>query len=184
MFDDRSKKERENKDVADQRAAEANQASQAAEMEKLSQAQLQRAGDFRKNLPSLAERQFGLAREQGLRGLADQIQGVRAGANRRGLLYSGLRQGAEGAARAGAAGELAQARAGINQNLENQAQQFEQQAVGAGLGDLGYKTDQATTAYKQALQNRQLKQQKIRAEGEQIGNIISGATSVGTKLLS
>lgn len=183
MHDDRTKKQREAEDAVKQKAAEANQASQVAEMEKLSRAQLQRASDFRKNLPSLAERQYGMAREQGLRGLADQIQGVRSGANRRGLLYSGLRQGAEGAARAGAAGELAQARAGINQNLENQAQQFEQQAVGAGLGDLGYKTDQATSAYQQALKNRQLKQAEIRGQGEQIGNIISGGTAIASKAL-
>lgn len=99
------------------------------------------AQDFRKNLGSMADEQYGLLKEQTQEGLDQGLKQTRRNYNSRGLLYSGMRQGAEGSLRGEAASGLAQGRASINKGLEDAA--FAKEAQAAAVGLENYKEMQA-----------------------------------------
>lgn len=91
------------------------------------------AQDFRKNMQSYANNASNSMSEQA----AGQAQGgdrqIRANASKRGLLYSGLEQGAEAQNRSNISQALMARRAKLNSDLENQAFQNDTNAAGAGL---------------------------------------------------
>lgn len=121
----------------------------------LNNKQIQQAQDFRANMPQM-EQDLGSAYErQARRGLAQNIQGINANASRRGLLYSGLRQGAEAGAQAKAAGDVAQKRYEINQGLEQNAQGLESGSASNIFSSYKNDIQNADDSYNLALQQMQ-----------------------------
>jgi hypothetical protein len=112
------------------------------------------AKEYRSNIEDTRSKMFSQAKEGRRRNLAQTMTGVQRGANRRGLLYSGLRAGEEAGARQRTATGMAQDKEKINQQTEAKAAQMEQQAATAGLGTQQMGIDAKSDAYNQALQSR------------------------------
>jgi hypothetical protein len=101
------------------------------EVKALRDKQVERAKSFRSGMEGMRQEQQQQAEEQSRRGLAKDIAGNTQNYNARGLLFSGLKQGGEIDAQTESAASLAKAKTDINQNLENQAQALDADALGA-----------------------------------------------------
>lgn len=119
--------------------------------------QLQQAKSFRTELPTYKDSQFNAAADASRRALAGEVAGVRRSANSRGLLYSGLRQGAEAAASGNAAAALAKRRVAINQESNDRADALDNQALQSGLAIQGLEQNRLDTAYDRALGRQKAK---------------------------
>lgn len=134
------------------------------------------AKKFRAQMGDMSQKQYQQAEDTSRRGLAESMSGIKQGASQRGLLYSGLRSGAEANAASGAQSDLAAQRAEINQNLENTAQGMEQGALQSGMQRYGTQLQQSSDTYQQALQ-------KMKDQQAQQAGIMGAAGSVGGMLL-
>jgi hypothetical protein len=154
-------------------------------LEALKNKQAELAHTYRQSMPAMERTQTADLRGDTARGLQKQVSDLRGDAQGRGLLYSGLRGGAEAGARRSAAMNVASGRAGIRQNLENTATGIEQNAVGAGLGMAGMNTGAAqfnqvanqaaeNRAQQYANNNNQMYGQIGGGLGTAIGGIVSG----------
>jgi hypothetical protein len=136
------------------------------------------ASGFRSRMPAMAEEaqtaNLGAARRQLAGGLAD----VRSGYNQRGLLYSGLRQGAEADVVGESAARLAAARRELNQGLEDQAFSLDANAADAGLRAQGMESESMDSALERALARAGEKRKAIAGLGE------AGGSLIGTSLAS
>lgn len=132
----------------------------------------ERAKSFRDNMGNVRKEQEGMAEEQARSGLATKIAGNKAGFAGRGLLYSGLKQGADVDAATDSASNLAQQKVGIGQALESQAQDLENQAMGAGMSVAGMQSQALT----QKMAFEQAKQQQ---RGAVLGGLFSAAGQIG-----
>ena len=112
------------------------------------------ASDFRDKLPGYKNEAFNIQEDSAKLGLAKDLSDVRKDANSRGLLYSGIRQGAEADTLANFYADQSSERAKINQGAEDIARGMEEKALGVGL--LGQQEQQALNdrAYDMALQQR------------------------------
>lgn len=114
---------------------------------------------------------------EALRGdLARRLAGVRRNAQSRGLLYSGLRQGAEAGEAARTAGQLAQSRAGINEQLQGGLEDRKRAAMQAGI-------QQAQARGQYMRQAAELDAQKRARKKSQIASIAGGGFSLLGSLL-
>lgn len=136
----------------------------------------EQARQFRAESAGMAQQQGQQAEDKSRRGLAEQISGIKQGASQRGLLYSGLRSGAESNAASGAQSDLAAQRAQINQNLEDTAQGMEQGALQSGMQRYGNQLQESSDTYQQALQ-------RMKDQQSQQSGILGAAGSVGGMLL-
>ncbi len=109
---------------------------------------------YRERMGEMKQSQGVQAQENSRQGLSSKIADIRSGSNKRGLLYSGLRQGAEAQAGTDAAGELAQQRAQINTQVEDQANQLDSQALGSAFATQKAQQDLNDSAYQDALQRK------------------------------
>lgn len=150
---------------ASERAAkeEAERAAQAekAYLEKVTKARdysknlANQVQDYRSNLGQTKSKAYNYAQEEERQNLAQRLAGAKQGANSRGLLYSGIRQGAEGDAMSDYAQALQQRRGDIEQTYDKKAEDMEQQAINSA-GLIGDITRGASNAnYQSALQARQ-----------------------------
>lgn len=89
------------------------------------------ADKFRSNLPGYIHSQTESAGDQARQNLAQDIAGVKQNANARGLLYSGVNQGNQAAAKGFESGQLANKIQGINQSAHQTADTESQLAAGA-----------------------------------------------------
>ena len=137
--------------IAEQAAA-GNQEAQQQQQKAVTNAQ-----DFRANLPNYEQDQQNTATDSAKAKLANTMSGIDSSANSRGLLYSGLKQGAEANAAGGYASDLAATKANINQNAESAAEGMENAAVGQGLNQQQIMQQQNDAAYQQALAAQQQK---------------------------
>lgn len=119
------------------------------------QRQSQLAQDFREQLPHHKNSAMGLATDDSRRDLAKNIADVRSNASRRGLLYSGLRAGAENNAVSQYGSDLARKRAEINSAYDQQADQMDDAAILAGFNNLAITRGAADSEYQAALAQRQ-----------------------------
>lgn len=95
--------------------------------------QLKQAQAFKENLP-LFQKQLGYdVSTQGAQGLAEKIVDVNRGANRRGLLYSGLRSNEEAKARSGAALDTAKQKMQTNEALQGIQSNLNQAPINTGF---------------------------------------------------
>lgn len=114
------------------------------------------ARQMRTSIPQQAKDINAIGGAQGRKGLAQSLAGIKTGAQARGLLYSGLRQGAESGAYTDLANNLAQQSVQTNQNLENQAYGAETDALSGLEASRDAEMDRQQNLYQQALSNKQL----------------------------
>lgn len=140
-------------------------------LEEYQKRQSQTAKDFRTQMPSVAQEQENRLKEQSRRSLASDLAGTRGAFSQRGLLYSGLRRGAEADITSNNAAQAAAQRANINQTLEGQAQALEQNAIGSGLRLQEQRQQMADADYQAKLQALQQRQSAISGLGGAFGGL-------------
>lgn len=101
--------------------------------QQLVEGQRQHAKEYRNRIPQLADTFMGQIAEVNKKNLAAEIDQTQKNYNKRGLLYSTARVGAEGDARTRSAQDLATKRYDVNKQLEDQADQLDQQAIDSGF---------------------------------------------------
>ncbi len=114
-------------------------------------AQTKQAKDYRANLGNYQSEAYRGIQGDVRRDLAQKMVGMNRDYNNKGLLYSGLRQGAQGQAAANAAGSLSQARSEINRESENRAKMLEENALRGELGLQQQGVDIQDRIYEEAL---------------------------------
>lgn len=110
--------------------------------------------------------------------LAQGLAGVRTGANSRGLLYSGLRQGAEENLRDRTAGQMAQYRTNVNQAADDKVNDYAGQQANLGLQQQNSENQARLNDYQMALKDRGQRQATGAAIGSAVG-AIGGAAAGG-----
>ena len=156
--------------------------ARADEASALASNQARGAKDYRQKLPGTQESMMHQASDVGRRGLAEGIVDARRASSSRGLLFSGLRQGAEAGAASDYLSGLSQARSGINEQTNSLADQMSAQAKQSGVG-----AQQAQQGLADAIYNRQMQQFGI-ARDEQgkrqaaLGQATGGLASLGGML--
>ena len=124
------------------------------EISDIRQQQTQKAKEMRQNMGGLQKENQMQVQNQGREELARQMSGVRQNFGTRGLLYSGLRRGAESQAAGNVAAQGAGQIAQNNQLLTGQLEQAEGNAIQTGLQEQALKQQEADRAYETALANR------------------------------
>jgi hypothetical protein len=127
-------------------------------LDRISREQNKMAEQYRQEMPGIRKQKYNLAEDQARQDLASQMAGINAQMNRRGLLYSGKKMGATEQAGVDTAGQLAQQRAMINQQTQDQSNQMASQGAQSGLALQKMQQDIFDRQYEQALQNRDRKQ--------------------------
>lgn len=106
--------------------------------------QIKTAEDYRANIPEQGNKLYSQFEGQERQNLKQNLKNVDTSYNRRGLLRSGMRTGAQFGEQAKSAGNLASARSGINSQLMSNADQLDTNAyntagamsgMGLGLGN-------------------------------------------------
>jgi len=115
---------------------------------------------FRQNIPQYENQLYQGAVNQARNNLAGQMADIRSNAASRGLLYGGLRQGAEDQAKAATAGELGAKRLAINQAVEGQANDFSANALNRLLEQYYANQEANQQQYGLGLQRQQLEHQQ------------------------
>lgn len=144
-------------------------------MESLKKEQERQAQEFREKMPQAKEQAMSDFAQQEKSQLAGDLAGVKAGAQSRGLLYSGKRQAAELGAKAKSAGRLAKAKQDINISFEDQAKQMENAAIDSGAALQRAQQGMQNEVFNQALSNMQERSANIGALGGVAGSLIGGA---------
>jgi hypothetical protein len=93
-------------------------------------------------------------------------------ANRRGLLYSGLKEGAEATAANAAATNTANQIVNNNANLTNYANQYGNQVANANIGNYNTQVQNSLAQYGQGIQQQGMQNQML-------GGLLGGAGSIG-----
>jgi len=135
--------------------------------------QIKEANKFRENLPEYQKKLGDQAEVSSRRKLANTLGEVKSGYNRRGLLYSGLRQSGEAGAQADASMQLAQERAQISDSLNQTADQYEAAALNSALQVNDMEADFQNQLYSRALN-------AMMARNQGIGSLLSaGGVAAG-----
>lgn len=142
------------------------------ELTKLRKAMGQQDDQFSKNSGLLKQQMFTGFADQERRRLADQMTKINEGASRRGLLYSGIRQGAQAGAQGESAQTLAKTRYGINRGVDETARLLKANAAKAELQSVDQTQNLEDAIYGNALQNMAMKNRAI-------GDIFSGVGYLG-----
>ncbi len=149
----------------------------------LQQKQEMRAQQFRQAFPSILDSKLGAARTESRRKIAEGVNATRAGYNQRGLLYSGLRSGAEADVSANAENELADTAVKTNQELMDQGNELDQDVADTGLTMANISQNLAgnTNEYRQAIIDSLLNKDAQRQQA--IGGLLgTGAQIAGLGL--
>jgi len=134
------------------------------------------AAQFEKDLPGMRSRMIGAAGDVERKGANENIQAVRKGASRRGLLYSGLRQGAEAGAVGQANSNIANKTTAINEDLARRQAELQDAAATSGLNVLGAKAGIAGQNFSSAMD-------KSAQRSKGLSSLMSGVGSVGGSAL-
>lgn len=134
---------------------EAARKANAEELKQQREALQSRANSFRQGLPQYKEALGAQAQDQGTRELQGQTSGINRNMNQRGLLYSGLNQGAQAGAGSAYASALAKRRSQINEQSDSIADQMDQRSIDAGFQEQQLRAAAAKAAYEQQVQNKQ-----------------------------
>lgn len=133
------------------------------------------AQKFRKDLPGLVE-----GEKRGLESTANQAlergtKQTRQNYNRRGLLYSGLRQGAEQTVKGNVASTLARQIADVNKQYQDLASSKENVAANVGLQGYGEALQRANQLYDSQQANSVARNQALQQFGSGIGYLAGSA---------
>lgn len=112
--------------------------------------------------------------------LAEQERDIHKDANRRGLLYSNIRQGNEAKARSQSAQSLVGARTDINTQLQDQARQMREDAIGSGLDIQTARQSIQDQIYNQALANMASRRGLLGGLFGTAGTVAGSAAGSGT----
>ena len=112
------------------------------------------------------------AESEGGQKLADTVRGIRQKASSRGLLHSGLRQGAESGAYGETLNDINRQKMAINQKLQEQADEMENQSLMGRLG--GYESD-----IKSEFQKYQERAQRAQNEQAQRAGMFGNILGIG-----
>lgn len=153
-----------------------DQLSMDPNLVKAQQSMATQAQDFSSNLPGYQQMLYTSADEQGRGNLASGQQQIDKNYGSRGLLYSGLRQGAQAGNAAGVASQLANQRTGINQSSQNTANNMNQGAIQQGLANQSAQQQMNAFNYQQQMGQFQGKQQAAQ-------QTLGGAMSIAGGLL-
>jgi len=124
-------------------------------------AHLAKANEYRQQMPSIQQMQYDSFADRQKQALAQAMQKNAAGAQGRGLLYSGLKQSADQSNVADMANILANKRKQINNQTEETARGYEQSAIQGGMELAGMEQEaNVMEARRQALANRQMVMEK------------------------
>ncbi len=135
------------------------------------------ANDFVANEGKYKDQVFSNVDKSARSDLARNIANTRSSYNNRGLLYSGMRQGAELGNQAQAGAKLAGARSKINQAVEDQGKQMQYQAVDAGLQAQKSAQSIQDEIYSNALSDFQ-------GRNNVIGSVLSGGGMIAGSALA
>lgn len=139
--------------------------------------QYNQAKDFRSNIGNYENQLYSGAQSQTYGSIANNRSNIRSNANSRGLLYSGMRQGAEAGAEARGQAGLAAERSNINSQIEGYGNQLDTQATSMGLQDFQNQVQNSMAQYQNQLQQDSQRRQ-------QIGQFIGGAGSIAGLIIS
>lgn len=137
------------------------------------------AKDFESNIDNYANDQYGLLKREVTDNLDKGLEQTRKNYSSRGLLYSGLRQGAEADKRGEAAGLLAQGRASINTDLSQMAQSKKQIAAQVGLAGYQQALDSAHELSNMQMQNALARRKNAASLGQGLGYAIGSFAPQG-----
>lgn len=140
--------------------------------------QNQQAQSFQQNLPTYEQDQYSVASGNMKQQAANQGQNITDAANNRGLLYSGLNQGAQQQNLGNLSVGLANTKAGIAQNAQNQSNQMNMQAAQSSQGLLDAQ-DQWSQANYQGQLNAY--NQKINNIGA-VGGLLGGGEGLASQI--
>src|SRR5271165_4240856 len=118
----------------------------------LSDQQLKTAQQYQTNAAGLMQEQGNMAQDQNAQALSGQTKNITNNANSRGLLYSGIKQGAVASAQGNSAANTSAQQAGINQNVTNQANTLNAQALQSQMGVQNLVNQRNSLAYNIANQ--------------------------------
>lgn len=133
------------------------------------------ADDFRKNKFTLRDKMVNELAEGQLRQMQSDIGGIRSGLNARGMLYGGMRQGAEAGRRAQAGANIAAGTQTINRQLAEQQRNLDRAAVGAGLNFMNIQSNIEDSVMNQAINNMQNRMTTMTGVGSAAGGLIGSA---------
>lgn len=125
----------------------------------------QEATKFREGLPGYKQEAANIAQDSGRRQLAKDLSSVDRQANRRGMLYSGIRQQSAADTLASHYSDQSEKRAAINQQSEDLARQMEEKALNFGIGVQQQQQAANDSAYNQALNQRMAQNQALSGLG-------------------
>lgn len=141
----------------------------------------QQATDYRSKLPQLQQQMFNPVADQSRRELGQQMRGINTVSNQRGLLYSGMRKGAQAEARGNMSAGLAAKRAQINANTTAQADAYDQAAVGGNREAQDMAMQQAQQKQQRNDQNyAQALERRKQRMGQTMGMANAAGQSVGS----
>ncbi len=163
----------------DAKKAQETYSAAAKPFEDLYGQQSERAQKFRMQFPSILNNQLAGERVNMRRNIASGVGDARKGYNSRGLLYGGLRTGAEAGVGADAGAKYAATVADKTKALNDQANSLDQDVTETGkvLGDIGNEVSGNTNASRQALLDSLMQQSQ--AKDEAIGGLLGGVGKLG-----
>lgn len=127
------------------------------QLKAIQEAQAKNAKDFRTNLPSLqSQGQAQIQNNAGL-DLNAKNEAITRASSKRGLLYSGIREGEQSKAGAQSANDVSQKTTDLNTTLNNQANQMDNQALMSGVQMGNLQAQLNMNAYNMALEQRRNK---------------------------
>lgn len=139
--------------------------------------QSQFAEQLEKSAPQLKRNAYSGVAALRMRELAKGLQDIRSGANARGLLFSGIRQGQEANAAVQTANQLAQAKTEINTDIQDLIDQARAGAMSSWEDIRGIGQSSADAAYQAALQRFRDSQETYAQLGRAAGTI--GGAAIG-----
>lgn len=138
------------------------------------------AEQFRKSRPDLEKGLLSNVETAARRDLAGNLQNIKEGAARRGILRSGITQMGRAQAGADFAQDLTQRRSAVKEDLEKTQREFDYAPIKTGLETAGQDIVNANQAYKSALeammQRNQALQELGRAGGQAAGMYFANRT--------
>lgn len=151
-----------------------NMPGQSADLKNMLAKQISVAKDYRSKLPQIGQDLYEGYSQGARKNLAQGIKDVRSDYNRRGLLHSGKRQGAEYQKQADTASDLANQRYSINSALLNNADSLENQALTTGYNLAGANPNLGTSALapqQQQIENQIFNNKQNQQAAQTIGNV-------------
>lgn len=154
-------------------------------MQEMINRQSQEVEKFRGSMPQKTQEMQAQALGQQREQTQAEKEGIRGSAQRRGLLYSGIRQGSEAGAEAQGAARGARAAAGIKEEMESGLHKMEDQLASMQMGQYQSDLARADTIYNAALarsrSNLSAGMSAGSAAGEFFGSALGGRASSGGK---